>query len=204
MSKKSIVVGLESLKQFSVVEEAPGYWRATFNNPPVNLYDPSTFLELRSLWEKIDETKDVNVLVFDSANPDYFISHYDLVRATEVPEKHGDDHVYGWAKLFTRFNESPVVTMASIRGATRGIGSEFALACDMRFASKEKARFCADRGRFRLHPRRRRDRLAVRECWTRSRDRDHVRRRRLRRHNGRRLRLDQPCVPRCGSGRLRG
>jgi enoyl-CoA hydratase/carnithine racemase len=141
MSQKSVVLGLESLKQFRVVEETPGYWRATFQNPPVNLYDPQTFLELRSLWAKIEETTDVKVLVFDSADPDYFISHYDLVRATEVPAKPSDDHVYGWARLFTRFNNSPVVTIASIRGATRGIGSEFALACDMRFASREKARF---------------------------------------------------------------
>jgi enoyl-CoA hydratase/carnithine racemase len=141
MSKKSVVRGLESLKQFRVVEEAPGFWRATFLNPPVNLYDPQTFLELRSLWEKTEETTDVKVVVFDSADPDYFISHYDLVKATEVPEKPSDDHVYGWARLFTKFNESPVVSIASIRGATRGIGSEFALACDMRFASEEKARF---------------------------------------------------------------
>jgi enoyl-CoA hydratase/carnithine racemase len=141
MSQKSVVLGLESLKQFRVVEETPGYWRATFQNPPVNLYDPQTFLELRSLWAKTEETTDVKVLVFDSADPDYFISHYDLVRATEVPEKPSDDHVYGWARLFTRFNDSPVVTIAAIRGATRGIGSEFALACDMRFASQEKARF---------------------------------------------------------------
>ncbi|MCU1324235.1 MAG: enoyl-CoA hydratase [Acidobacteriaceae bacterium] len=141
MSQKSVVLGLESLKQFRVVEEVPGFWRATFNNPPVNLYDPDTFLELRSILDKTEETTDVKVLVFDSADPDYFISHYDLVRATEVPEKPSDDHVYGWARLFTRFNESPVVTIASIRGATRGIGNEFALALDMRFASKEKARF---------------------------------------------------------------
>ena len=141
MSHKSVVLGLESLKQFRVVEEVSGYWRATFNNPPVNLYDPQTFLELRSILDKTEQTTDVKVLVFDSADPGYFISHYDLVKATEVPEKPSDDHVYGWARLFTRFNESPVVTIASIRGATRGIGNEFALACDMRFASKEKARF---------------------------------------------------------------
>jgi hypothetical protein len=54
MSQKSVVLGLESLEQFRVVEEAPGYWRATFQNPPVNLYDPQTFLELRSLWAKIE------------------------------------------------------------------------------------------------------------------------------------------------------
>ena len=63
MSQKSAVLGLESLKQFRVVEEAPGYWRATFQNPPVNLYDPQTFLELRSLWAKIEETTDLKVLV---------------------------------------------------------------------------------------------------------------------------------------------
>ncbi|MDT5171054.1 MAG: hypothetical protein QOD02_4395, partial [Mycobacterium sp.] len=74
MSQKSVVLGLESLKQFRVVEETPGYWRATFQNPPVNLYDPQTFLELRKLWAKIEETTDVKVLVFDSADPDYFIS----------------------------------------------------------------------------------------------------------------------------------
>jgi enoyl-CoA hydratase/carnithine racemase len=141
MSQNSVVPGLESLEQFRVVEEAPGYWRATFQNPPVNLFDPPTFRELKKLWATIEKTPDVKVLVFDSADPDYFISHYDLVRATEVPEAPEDDHVYGWSRLVTQFTNSPVVTIASIRGAARGIGNEFVLACDMRFASTEKARF---------------------------------------------------------------
>ena len=108
LSQKSLVLGLESLTQFRVVEETPGYWRATFQNSPVNLFDPQTFRELKKLWAKIEETTDVKVLVFDSADPDYFISHYDLVRATEVPETPEDDHVYGWSRLVTQFNNSPV------------------------------------------------------------------------------------------------
>ena len=205
MSQKSVVLGLESLKQFRVVEEVPGYWRATFNNPPVNLYDPQTFLELRSILEKTEETTDVKVLVFDSADPDYFISHYDLVKATEVPEKPSDDHVYGWARLFTRFNDSPVVTIASIRGATRGIGSEFALACDMRFASKEKARFAQIEVGFGCVPGGGGiDWLVSPTRDVRAQSRSYVRRRRLRRDDGRGLWLDQPRLSRCGLGRLRG
>ena len=88
MSSQS-VAGLESLKQFRVVEESPGYWRATFLNPPVNLYDPQTFLELKSLWEKTEQTTDVKVVVFDSADPDYFISHYDLVKAAQARTNRG-------------------------------------------------------------------------------------------------------------------
>ena len=86
--------------------------------PPMNLLGPELVRDLVALIQRAEADAACGVLVFTSADPDYFISHYDLVRATEVPEKPSDDHVYGWARLFTRFNDSPVVTIAAIRGAT--------------------------------------------------------------------------------------
>jgi enoyl-CoA hydratase/carnithine racemase len=58
----------------------PAYWRVTIENPPINLYDPEMFAELNVLMDAIDADKEVKVAVFESANPDYFVAHYDLER----------------------------------------------------------------------------------------------------------------------------
>ena len=55
-------------------------------NLPINLYDPEMFAELRVLMDQIEEDKDIKVILFDSADPDYFISHYDIVRGDFVPD----------------------------------------------------------------------------------------------------------------------
>jgi enoyl-CoA hydratase/carnithine racemase len=118
----------------------PGYWRATFANPPINLFDPDVFAGLRVLLERIAADDQVRVLVFDSADPDYFISHLDVDRFAEVPDVPGAASLSGeWHHFVTELAHSPVISIASIRGRARGIGLEFALACDMRFASREKA-----------------------------------------------------------------
>jgi enoyl-CoA hydratase/carnithine racemase len=74
--------------------------------------------------------------VFQSANPDFFVAHLDVAKAAERPEVLGL-----WRELVLRLSSTPVVSIAKIRGRTRGIGNEFVLACDMRFASRQKALF---------------------------------------------------------------
>jgi enoyl-CoA hydratase/carnithine racemase len=76
--------------------------------------------------------------VFDSANSEYFIAHSDLARSCELPSP-GPTGLPAWADLATRLTRAPFVTIAEIRGRARGLGSEFALACDLRFASRGKA-----------------------------------------------------------------
>jgi enoyl-CoA hydratase/carnithine racemase len=117
----------------------PGYWRVVIENPPINLYDPEMFAELNVLMDKIDADRDLKVVVFESANPDYFVAHYDLDRGEIIPEQPGAAEFSAWPEFVTRLAQSRVVSVAKLRGRARGHGSELALACDMRFASKEKA-----------------------------------------------------------------
>ncbi|WP_298928212.1 enoyl-CoA hydratase/isomerase family protein [uncultured Ramlibacter sp.] len=119
----------------------PLIWRVTIDNPPVNLYDPEMFAELRLLMDRIEADKQLKVVVFDSANPDYFVAHYDMVRGNVIPDAPGAAEFSEWPNFVTRLAHSRVVSIASIRGRARGHGSELALACDMRFASREKAVF---------------------------------------------------------------
>ncbi|MFB8754464.1 enoyl-CoA hydratase/isomerase family protein [Streptomyces nigra] len=111
------------------------YWRVTFDSPPINLVTFDTFAALGELVDQMDADDDVKVVVFDSADPDFFLAHFDL-----VPPK----QPYAgptWLDVAARMTRSRVLTIASVRGRARGVGNEFLLACDMRFASKEKAVF---------------------------------------------------------------
>jgi enoyl-CoA hydratase/carnithine racemase len=82
----------------------------------------------------LEADQSVKVVVFQSANPDFFIAHLDVAKAAERPEALGL-----WRDFVLRLSSTPVVSIAKIRGRTRGIGNEFVLACDMRFASRQNA-----------------------------------------------------------------
>lgn len=118
---------------------SPAYWRVIIGNPPINLYDPEMFAELRVLMDRIEENDDLKVVVLESSNPDYFVAHYDLVRGEVIPDMPGAAKFAEWPAFVTRLAKSRVVSIAKLRGRARGHGSELALACDMRFASREKA-----------------------------------------------------------------
>ena len=126
-------------KRLKIEKTTPGYWKVTLNNPPINLYDPEMFAELNVLMDMIDLDTELKVVVFESANPDYFVAHYDLERGEVVPDQPGAAEFSAWPKFVTRLAQSRVVSVAKLRGRARGHGSELALACDMRFASREKA-----------------------------------------------------------------
>ncbi|MEU9380156.1 enoyl-CoA hydratase/isomerase family protein [Streptomyces sp. NPDC048279] len=116
----------------------PGYWRVTIDNPPINLYDPRMFAALNVLMDRIEADNEVKVVVFESANPDFFVAHYNL-EDEEVPDVPGAAEFTEWPRFVTRLATSRVVSVAKLRGRARGHGSELALACDIRFASLEKA-----------------------------------------------------------------
>ena len=128
-------------RQIELAIPAPGYWRATFSHPPINLIDPDTIVELGELVTRLEADHDVKVIVFDSADPDFFLAHYDVLvdKARTAAMPRGPTGMHPWLDVLARLSRVPVVTIASIRGRARGAGSEFALACDMRFASAEKA-----------------------------------------------------------------
>jgi enoyl-CoA hydratase/carnithine racemase len=129
------------LTQFAITEVSTGYWRVTFSNPPMNFADPDTITQLQELVGLIESEDTLQVVVLESAQPDVFINRYDVSRVAETPVAPGPTGLPAFIDTTTRLTTSPVVTIASIRGRTRGGGAEIALACDMRFASLERAIF---------------------------------------------------------------
>ena len=122
--------------QFNADRTYPGRWTITFSNPPINMFVPETIVELGALMKEIETDPSVRVVVFQSANPDFFVAHLDVAKAAERPEVLGL-----WRDFVLRLSSTPVVSIAKIRGRSRGIGNEFVLACDMRFASRQNALF---------------------------------------------------------------
>src|SRR5580700_5189911 len=122
--------------QFSIDRSYAGLWTITFNNPPINMFVPTAIVELGALMTDVEADPSVKVVVFQSANPDFFIAHLDVAKAAAQPEALGL-----WRDFVLRLSSAPVVSIAKIRGRTRGIGNEFVLACDMRFASRQTAVF---------------------------------------------------------------
>jgi enoyl-CoA hydratase/carnithine racemase len=118
---------------------SPAYWRVTFDHPPINTITATTVTELVELVELIEDAPELNVVVFDSANPDYFLAHYDTendpAKTAGMPA--GPTGMHPWLDLTARLSRAPVVSIAAVRGRARGAGSEFILACDLRFAARE-------------------------------------------------------------------
>jgi enoyl-CoA hydratase/carnithine racemase len=110
--------------------------------PPMNLLGPELVRDLVSLIQRAEADETFKVLVFKSADPDYFISHVDLTRVAEyraeAAKLSGEASI---ALLFRHLSASRLVTIAQIEGRVRSAGSEFVLACDMRFAARESAVF---------------------------------------------------------------
>jgi enoyl-CoA hydratase/carnithine racemase len=140
-SDAATVGGTPLWEHFRLVRVSARYWRVTFDHSPVNAITATTVTELAELIELIEAAKELNVVVFDSANPEFFLAHYDTEKAPErsaaLPK--GPTGLNAWLDFLVRLSKAPVVSIALIRGRTRGGGSEFVLACDMRFASRENA-----------------------------------------------------------------
>jgi enoyl-CoA hydratase/carnithine racemase len=128
-----------SWTHFSIDRRSPGYCRVTFDHPPINTITATTVAELAELVGLIEEDQDLNVVVFGSANPDIYLAHCDLEHdpASTAALPRGPTGMHAWLDLLARLSRAPAVSIASIRGHARGAGSEFVLACDLRFASRE-------------------------------------------------------------------
>jgi enoyl-CoA hydratase/carnithine racemase len=122
--------------QFNTDRTYPGRWTITFNNPPINMFIPATIVELGALMTDLEADPSVKVIVFQSPNPDFFIAHLDVAKAAAQPGV-----LDLWRDFVLRLSSTAIVSVAKIRGRTRGIGNEFVLACDMRFASRQSALF---------------------------------------------------------------
>lgn len=122
--------------QLSIDRSRPGIWTVTISNPPINMFVPATIVELGALMTGLDADPSVKVVVFQSDNPDFFVAHLDVAQAVQQPGV-----LDLWRDFVLRLSSAPVVSIAKVRGRTRGIGNEFVLACDMRFASRQNAVF---------------------------------------------------------------
>ena len=124
-----------------VIEETHGYWRAIFDYPPFNVVDSGVFQALQDLLVRMETTESLRVVVFESALADFYLSHFDLTgKIGNVMSAIGPTGLPILMDTFVRLTKAPVVSLARIRGCVRGVSSEFVLACDMRFASRENTK----------------------------------------------------------------
>jgi enoyl-CoA hydratase/carnithine racemase len=136
-----------------VVEETPAYWRVLFDYPPFNIVDATIFEGLQELLARMDASPSLCVVVFESANPEFYLSHFDLTGKTgNIMTAVGPSGLPILMDTFVRLTKSPVVSIAKIRGCVRGVSSEFILACDMRFASRGNTRLGQPEVGVGLHP----------------------------------------------------
>src|ERR1700752_3203398 len=136
-----------------VIEETPAYWRVVFDYPPFNIVDADVFQALQDLLIRMDTNQNLRVVVFESAIPDFYLAHFDLTgKIGNITTAVGASGLPILMDPLGRLTMSPVVSLAKIRGCVRGVSSEFVLACDMRFASRENTRLGHPEVGVGLHP----------------------------------------------------
>src|ERR1700736_4418740 len=121
----------------------PPHGRAVRDTPPVNLMGPEFVLQIREIVTALENDDRVKVVVFESAVDGFFLNHSDFLAnfedLTSIPQ--GPTGLEAWPDVLVRLTRAPFVSIALIRGRATGNGSELALACDMSFASRERALF---------------------------------------------------------------
>lgn len=124
-----------------LVRRSDAFWRVTIDLPPLNIFGPANIPQLEEVVSAIETDDGVKVVVFESAVPGFFLTHYDFLAAPEESAKFpvGRTGLQALPDMLARISRAPVASIALIRGRATGVGSELALACDMRFASREKA-----------------------------------------------------------------
>src|SRR6201995_3390453 len=127
--------------QIRLVKPPPEYWRVTFDKAPLNIFGPEMLPQVNEMITAVETDERVKVVVFDSVVEGFFLIHLDFLANLDdlahLPP--GPTGLHPWPEMLVRLSRAPVVSIASIRGRATGMGSELALACDMRFASREKA-----------------------------------------------------------------
>jgi enoyl-CoA hydratase/carnithine racemase len=120
---------------------SPEYWRVTFDLPPLNIFGPANIPQLEEVVSALENDEQVKVVVFNSAVDGFFLTHYDFLAKPEESAAFppGPTGLQPLPDMLVRISRAPVVSIAMIRGRATGVGSELALASDMRFASREKA-----------------------------------------------------------------
>jgi enoyl-CoA hydratase/carnithine racemase len=129
---------VESWTHLRIDRRSPSSCRVTFDHPPINAITATTLAELAEIVGLIEQDTDLNVVVFDSANPAFYLAHHDAENdPSRTAAGVGPTRMPAWTDVLVRLSRAPVISIAAIRGTARGAGSEFVLACDLRFASRE-------------------------------------------------------------------
>ncbi|MBO8191888.1 enoyl-CoA hydratase/isomerase family protein [Streptomyces oryzae] len=123
-----------------------GVAHVVIDNPPINLLDAALMTDLDRFADAMSGDHDIRVIVFDSADPDFFVAHGDMTTA-EDPSTfvalpialERDQSLNPMMRLHERIRSLPQITIAKLRGLARGGGAELLSAMDMRFASLERA-----------------------------------------------------------------
>jgi enoyl-CoA hydratase/carnithine racemase len=128
-------------EQFKIARITPEYWRVTIDHPPFNIFGPDSIPQLNTVITQIESDPQLKVIVFDSAVPGFFLTHYDFTAPLDLTIRMapGPTGLPPLPDMLVRLSRAPVVSIVQIRGRATGVGSELALATDMRFASLEKA-----------------------------------------------------------------
>jgi enoyl-CoA hydratase/carnithine racemase len=128
-------------QQFKITRVTPAYWRVTIDHPPFNIFGPESMPQLNAVITQVETDPQVKVVVFDSATSGFFLTHYDFTAPLELTTRMapGPTGLPPLPDMLVRLSRAPVVSVVQIRGRATGVGSELALASDMRFASLENA-----------------------------------------------------------------
>jgi enoyl-CoA hydratase/carnithine racemase len=127
--------------EIRLLRHSDAYWRVTLDLPPLNIFGPAHIPQLEAIVSQLETDDRAKVVVFDSAVEGFFLTHYDFLAKPEESAKFppGRTGLQALPDMLARLSRASVVSIASIRGRATGVGSELALASDMRFASREKA-----------------------------------------------------------------
>lgn len=123
---------------------ADGIASVRLSNPPINLLDETLMADIRSFLDRVKPDPNVRVIVFESADPDFFLAHVDMTLGTR-PDAVAELTAFASEALnpFQAFAEAlraqPQVTIVKLKGLARGGGAEFVAAADMAFAAEESA-----------------------------------------------------------------
>ena len=118
-----------------------GVATCTIDNGPVNLFDLTLYPQMSRLSAQLETDDDVRVVVMQSANPNFFIAHFDVSLILKFPKRQPPTSLGDFHLMCERFRTMPKATIAVIEGRVGGGGSELALSFDMRFAALGKAVF---------------------------------------------------------------
>src|SRR3954468_18012517 len=138
---RSVMPSATKAAQVTLNRVTPSHCRVVLDNPPLNLMGPEFVLQIRDIVTELENDDRVKVVVFESAVDGFFLNHSDFLAnfedLTSIPQ--GPTGLEAWPDVLVRLTRAPFVSIALIRGRATGNGSELALACDMSFASREKA-----------------------------------------------------------------